>query len=571
MFQLPVVPRVLLTDYGCSFVEPAGCRWIYPPPQQLFSNDAHGRSFKVVVYSIFQADFSLGFTSLYIKSLGQRAHRYPQSSIMASTTFHGLFDIQPTSTPPEALELDTITLGKPHDGPSAAKPQSPKTPTSGTHTPHEQSAPMSPSELEMSRPPTPRRDEVNLIQRWNDPPANKWRILACCLIYFGNGINDSVVGALIPYMEAHYQIQYAIMSMVFVGNAAGFIVAAFFTNTTLNRLGRAKTLVLAELLMLVAYIILVTTPPYPAVIVSFFLLGYGMAINIALNNVFCANIHPPSVILGVAHGSYGIGGTVAPIIGTAMVSKGIMWSRFYLLPLGIRLFCIAFAGWAFWSYREESPPSLLTVPERTASRQAASEEVSKLNNLKLALQNRVTVFGALFIFAYQGAEVSISGWVISFLITYRGGDPASVGYVTAGFWAGITLGRFVLTHAAPRIGEKNYVAILTLGSLVLQLLAWLIPNVIGNAVAVSALGLLLGPVYPCAQTIFLRLLPRHVQTTAMGFIAGAGSSGGAVAPFTTGILAQAAGTWVLHPVCVGLYVVMMACWVALPRVRKRTE
>jgi fucose permease len=113
--------------------------------------------------------------------------------------------------------------------------------------------------------------------------------------------------------------------------------------------------------------------------------------------------------------------------------------------------------------------------------------------------------------------------------------------------------------------------ILTMGSFALQLLAWLIPNVIGNAVAVCLLGLLLGPVYPCAQTIFSRSLPQHIQTTAIGFIGGAGSSGGAVAPFTTGILAQAAGTWVLHPVCLGLYAAMMACWFAIPKVHKRTE
>jgi fucose permease len=52
------------------------------------------------------------------------------------------------------------------------------------------------------------------------------------------------------------------------------------------------------------------------------------------------------------------------------------------------------------------------------------------------------VLGALFIFAYQGSEVAISGWVISFLVQFRHGDPSKVGYVTSGFWAGITLGRF---------------------------------------------------------------------------------------------------------------------------------
>jgi fucose permease len=163
---------------------------------------------------------------------------------------------------------------------------------------------------------------------------------------------------------------------------------------------------------------------------SFFLLGYGAAINLALNNVFCANTHPSSVILGAAHGSYGIGGIVAPIIGTAIVSQGVLWSRFYFLTIGLRLCCITFAAWSFWSYKEESEEALLTSAEVTSTEDTAS----KLKNLKLALKNRITIFGALFIFAYQGAEVSISGWFISYLINYRNGDPAKVGYVTAGFW-----------------------------------------------------------------------------------------------------------------------------------------
>jgi fucose permease len=240
-------------------------------------------------------------------------------------------------------------------------------------------------------------------------------------------------------MEVYYHLGYAVISLVFVGNAAGFIVAAFFTHTILDRLGRAKTLILSELIILSAYIMLVVTPPYPVVVVAFFLLGYGIAINLALNNVFCANLNPSSTVLGAAHGSYGVGGIVAPIIGTVMVSKGGLWSRFYFFPLGLRFFCIALAGWAFWSYDEDSSKTLMTALERTASRQAAAEpKLEKVKNLKSALMNKVTIFGALFIFAYQGAEVSISGWVISFLINYRNGDPASVGYVTSGFWVSPT-------------------------------------------------------------------------------------------------------------------------------------
>lgn len=110
-----------------------------------------------------------------------------------------------------------------------------------------------------------------------------------------------------------------------------------------------------------------------------------------------------------------------------------------------------------------------------------------------------------------------------------------------------------------------------LGSIAFQILVWFVPNVISNAVFVAILGLLLGPVYPCAVAVFNRALPRNIQMMSIGFISSAGSSGGAVAPFTTGLLAQAVGTFVLHPVCVAMFVIMIACWWFVPRVEKREE
>jgi fucose permease len=69
-------------------------------------------------------------------------------------------------------------------------------------------------------------------------------------------------------MEEHYHIGYAIVSLVFVGNAIGFVTAAFFTDTILGKLGRAKTLIAAEFVLLSAYIMLVTTPPYAVVVIA---------------------------------------------------------------------------------------------------------------------------------------------------------------------------------------------------------------------------------------------------------------------------------------------------------------
>jgi fucose permease len=249
------------------------------------------------------------------------------------------------------------------------------------------------------------------------------------------------------------------------------------------------------------------------------------------------------------------------------------------------VFNLIFSAWSFWHYEAETGQSsllssegLVALENGAANAQSSTKRPSELAQIKANLLNMVKSFksktvilGALFIFAYQGAEVSISGWVISFLIATRHGNPAAVGYVTVGFWGGITLGRFLLSHPAHRIGEKVFIYGMIVGSAAFELLVWQVPNVIGDAVALGVVGLLLGPIYPCAMVIFSRAIGKKDQVSSLGVISAFGSSGGAVAPFTTGILAQAAGTFVLHPIAIGLFGIMLVCWYFLPDIRKRTE
>ena len=270
------------------------------------------------------------------------------------------------------------------------------------------------------------------------------------------------------------------------------------------------------------------------------------------------------------HGFYGIGGTVAPFIATAMVNSGIRWSFFYFILGVLSIINSVTFFWAFRGYESEpSTIQLMATLEQRLTRQSTRD--AKRSILKKAIRNRTTLLGGLLIFAYQGAEVSISGWVISFLIDYRNGNPAQVGFVTAGFWGGITAGRFILVGPAHVIGDRISVIILVAITAAFQFVLWFVPNVIGNAVAVALIGFLLGPIYPCAAGVFAKLLPSDLQITSLGLISGLGSSGGALAPFFTGLLAQKLGTIVLNPVCLVLYVVIQVAWVGLPTISKRRE
>jgi hypothetical protein len=69
-------------------------------------------------------------------------------------------------------------------------------------------------------------------------------------------------------------------------------------------------LIVGQILSIVGFVAIVCTPPFGVVIGAFFFLGLGMAINLALGNVFAANLHNSTKMLGIIHGSYGIGGTI---------------------------------------------------------------------------------------------------------------------------------------------------------------------------------------------------------------------------------------------------------------------
>lgn len=371
----------------------------------------------------------------------------------------------------------------------------------------------------------------------------------------------------------YYSLGYATVSLIFVGQALGFITGAGMIDALRERVGRGRALAVAQALMVGGYAAIACTPPFPVVVFGLFLIGLGMSINLALGNIFCGSLTNSTTALGAMHGSYGVGGTCGPLLANAFVTVfGMIWSRFYLLTLGLSVINGFLALWSYRHFEREHGAAALAAPITTAPRPGSSSAVSsKLRGVLQAFKSRVVVLGALFIFAYQGAEVSISGWVISFLEDVRQGDPGRIGYVTSGFWAGITLGRFLLSFPAHRVGEKPFVYGVVAGAAIFELLVWFVPSVVGDAAAVAVVGLLLGPVYPCAAAIFMRTMSRSEKVSGMGVISAFGSSGGAAAPFSTGLLSQAAGTFVLHPIAIGLFTVMLVCWFGLPSQAKRRE
>src|ERR1700733_11635918 len=104
------------------------------------------------------------------------------------------------------------------------------------------------------------------------------------------------------FLHRYYNIGYAVVSLIFVGQALGFVLAAVFLDDLRARLGRAKLVGLGQAMLSCGYIPLVATAQFPVLIISFFFVGFGMAINIANGNIFCGGLQSSTVILGILHG-----------------------------------------------------------------------------------------------------------------------------------------------------------------------------------------------------------------------------------------------------------------------------
>jgi fucose permease len=102
------------------------------------------------------------------------------------------------------------------------------------------------------------------------------------------------------------------------------------------------------------------------------------------------------------------------------------------------------------------------------------------SSMKQILRLRVVHLMAAFILVYVGVEVTIGGmyhipllihnfgnidgrpgWIVTFIINVRGGGPSS-GYISSGFFGGLTLGRVALLWVNKKVGERRVLFVYSL-------------------------------------------------------------------------------------------------------------
>ncbi|CED82408.1 urease accessory protein [Phaffia rhodozyma] len=350
---------------------------------------------------------------------------------------------------------------------------------------------------------------------------------------FMAGWNDSSIGPLIPRLQEHYGISYVIMSLTFVCNFLGFVVAALVNVWLTTKLGFGKVIVLGALFSIAAYVIQSTGPPFPLFCISYTLSGFGMGLQNAQASTFIA--HLPRMMLKVSffHAAYGTGALVSPLVSTQF-STIEHWNYYYLASLGLSIINFSLLISVF---RLRSEESLLGLHHETSGEGAEEGIINREVTLHDVLKIKMVHMYALFTLIYVGIEVTIGGWITTYIKTIRGGGDSS-GYVSTGFFLGLTLGRVVFIPLNRKIGERLVVFIYIFLAIALEFVIWFVPSLVGGAVSVAFVGLFLGPFYPIMIQSVSNSLPRNYLVGSVGWISSFGQAGSACFPFMTGALAS---------------------------------
>ncbi|KAF5017483.1 hypothetical protein F66182_10581, partial [Fusarium sp. NRRL 66182] len=166
---------------------------------------------------------------------------------------------------------------------------------------------------------TPPPHAQTQAQRWNYPKGNIPKLTFAFMSFIIAGMNDAAVGALIPYLEAYYDLSYTVVSLIFLTPFVGYSIAAF-TNARIHMtLGQRGVAVMAPICHLITFVALALHPPYPVLVVCNVFSGFGNGLTDACFCAWVGVMDKANTVQGFLHACYSLGALFAPLIATSMV------------------------------------------------------------------------------------------------------------------------------------------------------------------------------------------------------------------------------------------------------------
>ena len=387
------------------------------------------------------------------------------------------------------------------------------------------------------------------------------------ILFFMWGLITSLNDVLIPHLKSIYTLTYMQAMLVQFCFFGAYFIVSLPAGALIRRLGYQNGAVTG--LMIAAAGCALFYPAsnggYGMFLFALFVLASGITILQVAANPYVTALGPARTAasrLTLTQAFNSLGTTVAPALGGILILSTVVLSadQLALLPAAEQAAHKAAEAAAVQGPYLGLAAALALLAVLFAMARlpkiAFEESTAAVDAKGGAMSYRHLVLGALGIFLYVGAEVSIGSFLINFI-----GEPHIAGlshadaarYVSM-YWGGALVGRFIGFAVMRYVSPGKSLAVTALGSITLVLVATFTEGSLAMW-AIVAVGLCNSIMFP---TIFSMAL--H----GLGKFTGQGSGilcmaivGGAVVPFVQGILADTIGLQISFLVPAACYLFIM--------------
>ncbi len=368
----------------------------------------------------------------------------------------------------------------------------------------------------------------------------------CFFGYFVIGLVITVIGPVIPALQEVFGLTRGEVGAVFVAQGVGYALAVLIGGILSDLLGRLPVLVAGTAVLSAGFLAFGTVTTWPVALLFFFVASAGAGIAESAINSLAVDLGTGARgrILNLLHFFPAAGAVVGPYSADLLLPYG--WSTPFLF-IGGMLFL--FLVLVLLAARRQ-------VGKGSGARPSGSP--STAFQWQLYLDARLLTLAALLAL-YVGAEASITGWTVSYVVDALEASTLAGSTITSLFWLGLMLGRAACARLSQRMDYLSLTAWMgglaggaCIASLLVLSTSWL-------GFFIFAAGVLAGGIFPTVVAYTGDVFPGNVGA-ATGFIIAVCALGGALVPAVVGVLAQGAGMRLgLAPAWLAL---LGVCWLA---------
>lgn len=307
------------------------------------------------------------------------------------------------------------------------------------------------------------KEERSVNQKRSTSVNYKLALAVMTSLFFMWGFLTCLNDILVPHLKGLFTLNYTqTMLIQFVFFGAYFLVA-LPSGKVLEILGYKRGIIVGLTVAGIGSLIFFPAAglqSYPVFLLALFVLASGITLLQVSANPYVAILGKPETAssrLNLAQAVNSLGHTLAPLFGSVIilsVASKTVTELSKLSPAELEAYKHAkaaavqtpYIGLAIALFLLAGVIAAFKLPKISNSQDSSDSSSSNMENLhKSAWGYRHLYLGAIGIFLYVGAEVSIGSFLVSFMSekTIAGFSAAEAGKYVSFYWGGAMIGRFI--------------------------------------------------------------------------------------------------------------------------------